>query len=190
MITDYISLIEEVTHRAGIESIPERAATYVLMAEQYLSKHVRLSKMESNVALVSDANGEITLPGDFVEMRMVVVNSCELQRIGLDVKLNNTRMGYAVIANKLISTFKEAEHDLLYYAAIPSIQTNNTSWLLNDEPELYIQAILFQVYTGNNEIERAQATLGYLKQMIDAVNQSDYLKIYSGTSVYLGENIF
>ena len=186
MINDYPELIAEVSARSGATDVVNRAKMLVGMAEKMLSKRLRLSGMETAVELTTDANGSVNLPDDYQEMRDIRVNDCLLDRKPLAVILDGYQRGYAVQGGALISSYKSTAHDLVYYASMPSLEANSTNWLLDDEPELYLQAVLFQVYTANNEIDKAQATVGYLAALIEEAHQADHMNRHAGTKINLG----
>lgn len=182
MISDYSELVTEVSARSGISDVANRAKMFVGMAEKNLSKHLRLSGMETSAILTTDADGNVSLPSDYQEMRSIRVNQRNHDRISLDALLSG-QCGYAVQGKVLKSSYKSAPHAIVYYAAIPSLEANNTNWLLEDEPETYLQAVLFQVYTANNELEKAQAASEYVSHLMATANESDNLKRYSGTHI-------
>ncbi|MBO6507979.1 MAG: hypothetical protein JJ979_05770 [Roseibium sp.] len=188
MIADYPELIAEVSHRSKRSDVVNRAAMYVGLAERMLSKRLRLSEMLAEVEATTDSSGLADLPDGYQEMKTVTVHDCELRRRPLNLILTKAKAGYAIQARKIKSSFRSTPHQLVYFGAVPSLEANNTTWLLDLEPELYIQAVLFQIYTGNNEIEQAQATAGYLSGLIDDANDADAAARHSGTVVSLGGN--
>ncbi len=186
MINDYPELIAEVSTRSGVSDVVSRAKMFVGMAEKALSKRLRLANMETATELTTDESGCVDLPADFQEMRSIRVNQQDIERKPLGVVLEGRQSGYAIQAKVLKSTYTSTAHSLVYYAAVPDLEADNTSWLLDDEPELYLQAVLFQVYTANNEIEKAQATAGYLGGLINAANGADHMNRHAGTCINLG----
>lgn len=186
MINDYPELIAEVSARSGAAGIVNRAKMFVGMAEKMLSRRLRLANMETSAELTTDANGSVNLPADYQEIRSIRVDKSDIERKPLDVVLEGRQCGYAIQARVLKSTRKSKVHQLVYYAAVPGLETANTNWLLDDEPELYLQAVLFQVYTASNDIGKAQATAGYLGELIDAASDADHMNRHAGTRINLG----
>ena len=185
MINDFSELVAEVTERSGISDFANRADMLIGMAETALSKRLRLSDQETAVTLTTDSGGDVPLPGDFQEMKVVRVGSHELLRLPLAAILNPGRCGYAVRAATLKSSYADTEHSCVYWASIPSLSASGTNWLLDAEPELYLQAALLQAYTVRNDIDRAEATAGYLSGLIEAANEADRLKRHAGARVNL-----
>ncbi|QAX31311.1 phage adaptor protein [Leisingera sp. NJS204] len=186
MIADYPELIAEVSHRSGVSGVVNRAKMYVGMAERALSKRLRVADMETAATLTTDAQGRAALPADFEAVRMITVPpGVELaaRPIASVQSKYAGRPGYAIQARELLSTVKETDHELAYYAALPSLEADNTNWLLEKESEIYLQAVLFQVYAGENELERAQATAGYLGALIDALADADLIQRHAHTRI-------
>ena len=183
MINDYAELITEAAHRTGVTDVASRAKMYVGMAEKALSKRLRVADMEAETTLATDNLGRVDLPDDYVAARAVFVNKAELPRKAFSQIRQERACGYVIQGSVLHSSERETDHDLAYYAAIPSLEANNTNWLLDAEPELYLQAVIFQVYTAKSDLEKAQATAGYLNALIEGVTQQDTVARYAGMKI-------
>ncbi|MEG9884919.1 MAG: hypothetical protein V6Z86_10030 [Hyphomicrobiales bacterium] len=183
MIRDYPELIAEICARSGVSDVANRADMLVGMAERMLSKRLRLAGMEKSVEATTGEDGLAYLPGDYQEMRSVHVGTRPLERLPLGAVSAGRRDGYAVQGRKLRSTRASTPHQLVYYAALPSLETDNTSWLLDDEPELYLHATLLQAYLAENDLEKVEATAGYLTSLIEAANRADHMARLAGTRI-------
>lgn len=188
MIKDYPDLIAEVSHRSGRGDVANRAGMYVGMAEKMLSRRLRLTDMITDAELTTNSSGLAELPEGCQELISVTVRGDRLERRPLAALLDGTRAGYSVQARSLKSSVRQSPHQIVYFDAVPSLETHNVTWLLDREPELYLQAVLFQVHTGSNAIEQAQATAGYLAGLIDDANSADSKLRHAGTIVTLGRN--
>lgn len=186
MINDYPELIAEVSARSGVSDVASRARMHVGMAEKMLSRRLRLSGMETAVTLTTDAEGSVGLPDDFQEMRIVRTSKRELTRQPVGMVLYGRATGYFVHGKTLKSSYNSAPHDCLYYAAIPGLEENNTNWLLADEPEIYLQSVLLQVYVSQCDVDKAQTISGYLDGLIATAQQADHMKRHAGTRINLG----
>ena len=180
MINDYPELIAEVIARTGLEGVPERAAMYVGMAEKLLQKSLRVPGMEGEATITTDANGVAALPSDFLGMRYVSVAGKKLPKLAFGVVDRASRTGYAIQGGNLKSTKKGADHECAYYKTLPSLVTNNTSWLLDEEPEMYVQAVLFQVQSGAGDLEKAKIAFEYLNHLITLANDIAKEHTYRG----------
>ena len=186
MINDYPELIAEVSARSGVSDVASRARMHVGMAEKMLSRRLRLSGMETAVTLTTDVEGSANLPDDFQEMRTVCTNKRELIRQAVGAVLYGRATGYFVHGKTLKSSYRSTPHDCLYYAAIPGLEKNNTNWLLAYEPEIYLQAVMLQVYVSQFDVDKVQATSSYLDGLIETAQQADHMKRHSGTRINLG----
>ncbi|WP_420013332.1 phage adaptor protein [Tateyamaria sp.] len=183
MINDYAELITEAAHRTGVTDVASRAKMYVGMAEKALSRRLRVADMEAETTLTTDNPGRVDLPDDYIAARAVFVNKAELPRKSFSQIRQERACGYVIQGSVLHSSERETDHDLAYYAAIPSLEANNTNWLLDAEPELYLQAVIFQIYTAMNDLEKVQATAGYLNTLIGGVARQDTVARYAGMKI-------
>lgn len=185
-ISDYAELVLEAARRTGISDLTSRADMIVSMAEDQLSKVLRIAGQEASTTLTTDASGEVALPSDFQEMRSARVGSYPLRRLSLDQVLNTSTKGWCVRGSTLVSTEASTDHVIVYYASIPSLDTNDTNHLLTSEPELYLHAVMFQAYSSVQDFERAGAVLAYLEGLTMAANARAYMSRNAGNKVHLG----
>lgn len=171
MIQDYSELIMEVSRRTGKENISERAGQLVGLAERSISKKLRIIDQEKQSNVTTDGNGIVDIPSDLQEIRSVFVNDKKIDRKSINVVLEKNQDGFAVLGRKLHSSYKNQEHKILYFADIPSLEVNDTNFLLQSDPEIYLQAVMFQIYSAENDIEKATTINAYLNLLIDETNQ-------------------
>lgn len=186
MIQDYSELVAEVAERSGFSDVANRASMFVGLAEKMLSRRLRLSGMESISSLQTNHEGRVKLPDDYNEMRFVRVGGQILESRPLRAILSSQIRGYAVQGDFLHSSLTQQEHHCTYFSSLPALEQNGTSWLLQQEPELYLHAVLFQVFTAYDEVEKARMTAAYLLSIVEEVNREDCLKYRSGIRVNLG----
>lgn len=149
---DFPELLTEVQHRSGVTDVTSRGAHYVSTAEKMLEKRLKVGAMEKTVTLMTDAEGVAALPADFLQLR--------------------TADEYNVRGSDLLTDKIDTPITLTYYAKLPPIK-DAPNWLSEAEPELYLQAVLFQVYAANKQVEDATATLALVKAMTDDVVDAD-----------------
>jgi len=150
---DYTELLVEARERSGIPGMIDRGPYYVRNAERMLEKALKVGAMEKCVTLITDDQGNADLPDDFLELRR-----------DEDAKVN----GATLETNVPLGTL-----DIRYYAKLPSVETYGTNWLLDAEPELYMQAVLYQVYASNGRPQEAAAALQIAQAMAEAVTNAD-----------------
>lgn len=181
MIADYAELIAEVSQRTGQTDVASRAAMFVGMAERVLSRRLRVADAEATATVASDAFGVVDLPDDYIAPRALFIGDRELRRLSLAEQQVGNSCGYAVQGGKLLSSEAEADHVLHYYAALPSLEANDTNWLLESDPETYLQAVMFQVYSATGDVEKAQITDAYMQTLIERIVTADNVARYSQT---------
>jgi hypothetical protein len=124
---------------------------FILLAEAKINRRLGPQyRRETTTTLTTDANGEATLPSDFISMRSVVrdvVGSAPLIPASWRTLISlNTYEEDGDPSNYAISgsTFKVApiaEDDfvLRYWAKLTGLGTNNsTNWLLTFAPDIYL----------------------------------------------------
>lgn len=149
---DFAELVTEAQIRSGVTDVASRAEHYVRSAERMLEKRLKVGAMERVVTLTADADGVVTLPADFLQWRTTGAGDVAGSAV------SNARPGQMV--------------NVQYYAKLPSI-TGGPNWLSEAEPELYIQAVLFQIYTANGLVDQAVATNTLLTAMLQQVEEAD-----------------
>lgn len=133
---------------------------------------LRVREMEASVTLTPDANGNATLPTDFLEIRRVTYNTDPLSVLtylspadlnatygdadadsddsdDADTALNYTILGSTLTVRPIGSG---STVTLDYYQKIPALtSTNTTNWLMTKAPTVYLYGCLFQsdIYTQN-----------------------------------------
>lgn len=182
---NYAELIAEVSERSGVEGVARRADRFTSMAEAQLNKLLRTSDMEVSATLTMDANGKATLPAGFLQVRSLIRNKCEVpQRI--ITSLDAGHDGYAVSGGELITSYPDGVLELRYYQALPTLVTNKVNWLLDSDPEIYIYALLQQVFLFKLDAERAKAAADYLGVLIGAKNSDDAAQRFLNTRYRIG----
>jgi len=185
-LDDYAELVLEAARRTGVTDLTTRADMVVGMAEKYLSKRLRLAGQETETTLTTDSDGEATLPSDFEEIRSVRVSDRIFPRLDLDRVLTGSADGFTVRGSTLVSTKASADHVIVYYASIPSLDSNDTNHLLTAEPELYLYAVIFQAYSSAGDLEKAAVARGYVDTMIEEANLRSYLIRHGDQRLHLG----
>lgn len=149
---DFAEIVTEAQIRSGVSDVASRAAHYVRSAERMLEKRLRIGAMERVATVTADNDGVLLMPADFLQWRTTGHGSIS------GAAMSEVRPGQVV--------------DVQYYAALPSILDGPT-WLSENEPEIYIQAVLFQIYTANGMAEQALATNTLLAGLIQQVEEAD-----------------
>lgn len=160
---DYAELVIEAALRAGTPEVPARAAHFVTQAERDLEKVMRVRQMEATATLTADADGKAPLPADFLAFR------------------TDGKTSWPVSGNDIL-TRPGAVFDLSYYAKLPSVVTSGTNWLLDLEPEIYLLAVLVQIYAAAGD-ERLLATGQVLAERVRAFIREDRIARYGAQKI-------
>lgn len=160
---DYSELLVEVRGRSGLPFVIERGARLVRAAERYLEKHLRPRAMEASALLATDEDGIAALPDDF------------LQPFG--------EVEGRIVGNELHTNIVNGAISLRYYAALPSVEVNTTNWLLTDEPEVYVQALLMQAYIVAGDAAKAAAHKELVDALIQDIRSTDLLAKFANRKV-------
>lgn len=166
---DYGQLIAEVTDRCG-ESVAPNARLYVTLAEIDINKALTVSENERIRTVTTDASGYVDLPTGFQKMRLVVVNGQTIPARHLEDIIAGVP-GYAVRAGKLLSAYTSTAHSLYYYTSIDPLNDFGTNWVLETWPNVYIEALLVQVYRAKGDEKEAAAQIRLnraIKDILDA----------------------
>ena len=159
---NYSDLVVECAMRCGVPEFPARAGHYVQQAERDLEKVLSVGQMEAVADLSTDGDGIAPLPADFSRLRAVHGNG-SLAISGADA--------WTGVPSGTVRIY--------YYARLPGLEANGTNWLLDTDPEIYIQAVLAQVYASRLD-ERAAPTVQTLQSRIDALRRADKISRFGG----------
>jgi hypothetical protein len=72
-----------------------------------------------------------------------------------------------------------------YYAALPGLAANSTNWLLTAQPNIYIFALMQQVYLLMLDEEKVAKTAIVLDSLIADLSRSDAAKRFTRTNVFI-----
>jgi len=160
---DYAELVTETALRCGLPEIPARAAYFVTQAERDLEKALRVRQMETTATVTADAEGNGTLPADFLAWRSDGAES------------------FPVTGNTFIAQPDQVV-EMTYYRKLPSVVTNGTNWLLTLEPEIYVLSMLQQIYAAASD-ERLQATSSQRNERIRQLVREDRIARYGAQKI-------
>lgn len=178
---DYPELIAELTERTGDSGLAMRANLYLDLAEAEIDKVLRVAENEAQDVLTTDDKGQARLPDDFVELRLLIANGFEGAAINFPSTVlpmfwtlpPNYRWGYAVKGDKLMTTWPNTDVTLYYYAAVPSLALTGTNWIIEGDPEIYIYAMMRQVFMAKLDAEKAQAAEQVFNSLVARKVRSD-----------------
>lgn len=147
--TELRSAIADWLNRADLDAqIPD----FVKLAESTLNRMLRDGRMVSSATLTL-TSGQATLPTDLLDVSYVVVstdNTLPLEQVTPQqlmilrrsrLRAAGTPKFYSVIGrNILTAPIPSSATSLVvsYYAAVPSLASNASNWVLENHPDLYL----------------------------------------------------
>jgi len=192
--TDYSGLKGAITswvERAGDTAYTGEVDTFIDLAEAKLNRELRHHEMLKTTTLTTDANGEATLPTDFISASAiywnnspkVLLKSTSWARL---IELNPASSSgipffYSVLGTtiKVSPVASGAKLEIAYYAKLtPLDDTNTTNWLIDLAPDLYLYMALAEgaAFTGNDTATQKYYTLaaGVMKQLKNISDLATY----------------
>lgn len=97
------------------------------------------------------------------------------------------RSGLAEFPARAAHFVRQAERDLEKvifdeYEELPSLVDYGTNWLLDREPEIYINAVLVQAYSAGPD-QRLEAVAAVLSRRVAAYRRANKLAKWSGQTI-------
>lgn len=147
---------------------------------------------------VTPVDGVASLPDDFLQISGATSLNSTRRPLSFvstgytDVRYADRAGGlpnsFSIIGN-LLYTYPVSSTDLelVYYKKIPALSNDEpTNWLLEKLPALYLHAALYHLAMFTKDNDLLQRSAAMIAAMIDGLNLTDMLSIYSRTSVRLG----
>jgi hypothetical protein len=150
-LTTYPGLLEAIrSWMAERTDILAQADTFVDLAESDINRLLRVREMEASETLTPDANGQATLPEDYLEYRAVVSTNNPRRNLQLiDPMTAEHRYGFrdsglpsffTIVGDTIqILPVSSTDIQLLYYQRLPELTDDDPSnWLLAKSPNTYL----------------------------------------------------
>lgn len=161
---DYAELVTEVQIRTGVSDVASRADYFVRNAERAIEKHLNVGTMEQVATVTADEDGNAYLPPELLQVR--TTRAAEINGNHLRARPNE-------------------DVEIRYYTKFPSVVHVGTNWLLDQEPELYVFAVMREVYLFAKMVAEAEAATVMRDRLIAEVNRADAVRRFVNRSVDL-----
>ena len=184
MIADFSELVIETQRRTGVPGLVNKADMLVRMAEVQIVKTLRVRKMEGEFTHTVSADPlVIPIPSDYLATRELYQGDekTPLDKLTLQEFKCGSR-GYCLDGTNFIVRVED-DYTLYYYKALLGLSENNTNWLLDDEPEIYLIALSMQAYSDAGNFEAAQGAAAYLGTLIEAANRQSNTGRFAGSKI-------
>jgi len=158
---------------------------FITNAEARLNSRVRTRDMEIIASVTFDANGEYTLPADYLEWRSITVNSTPSARpefvepdaaeFMYKFRPNSPPQYFTILGTKVkLQPSYAGTGTFVYYGKIAALSVGSpTNWLLTKAPDVYLYATLVE---GAFYLKDETAAVGYsqkLEAALDNLQQID-----------------
>lgn len=201
-IPDYPALIVRATEYSGIADLPTNAPVLLSMAEAQLNRVLRTTDMEEGTTLAVSANGTASQPSDFAGFRHISdANGNQIKRVNISQIKDQSADGF-YIQNGVFyfsQLYYSTTITLDYYASLLPLASNNTNWLLQQSPDIYLIAFVHQAYVreamkmaaNNPEVSAsmsaaASAASNYLASLIDTYLERDATENFDRVEMEIG----
>lgn len=152
-----VTAIAGLMHRTDLSgSIP----TFIALAEARLNRNLRVRQMEVDLPLTTMTDNLITMPADIVDVKSLWVPGFEgspLEPNSFDAVLASGRSGtptmYARKGSKGVFINGSGDVKGVVYQQIAALSdSNQTNWLLDEHPDVYLYGALVQaaIYTKDD----------------------------------------
>lgn len=167
---EFLSTIESYTIRQ-IADMPFEG--FVRRAESYLKTVAKHYLAEKTVVLPIDV-GAITLPSDFLEIRSITGTKLYKPVAVQAANLCENEVGYYRTGNRLVFVGEpDATIELLYWAAFPDLTEDQSNWLFDRFPNVYISAVLKEFHRWETDSEGVAIEDAALKEALSIVAEDD-----------------
>lgn len=182
-MTDLSSFIQTIRGFTGIFDIGVHSdalvTSWVRMGEERVSRQLRIAdQITISAPLNYTANVAIDVPEDWVQNDFVrVVGGKELQfeQRGAFYSRANTNGYYTSSGRKLIiggPAGVAGQIELHYFAVVPELDAEDSSWLANDQSQLLVSATLIPAFMRMQEPDQSMAYETYVGSAIVALNEA------------------
>lgn len=200
-ITNYTNLQSTVADFLNRSDLTSVIPTFVQLAEAQMNRDIRHHEMEVRSTGVQDAGDEyMQIPADWLENIRLHVQGAGTSPLNLisRASMADKRAGkedttgrpeYYCMADGQFQLYPtpDAEYtiELLYYQKIPALASNNTNWLIEDHPDVYLYGSLLHSAPYLQEDARAVVWTQLYAAAAQRVNQSSEQARMSGSGLTL-----
>ena len=147
MIQNYADLQAEIASWLHRSDLTARIPSFIQFAEARINNELRLSKMV-RYRTINVAGPVFDRPADFLEM--ITFGPSDKPDEEYDVvgprQIRGTKGNFYAYVGDQIMLLDQATDprnvDLAYYARLPALSEAQTTWLLSDQPDLYLYGAL------------------------------------------------
>lgn len=165
------------------DDLSDPIPTFIALFETKFNRVMRLSQMETVTTLTPGADGTVSLPADFLDLRYVQANASPAYMLRASTAAGSafiattsgTALTYYVQGGK-IATAPISKYGLTisYYAKLPALSNSNTSnWLLAKYPDAYLYGSLAEAAAFQMDDEALQRWEAMFKAVMSDTQSAD-----------------
>lgn len=201
-MADYTSLTADLIsyrRRGGDTAYAAKTDNFIDFAEASFMRELRSRHMELTAALVTDADGNVNLPADYIEpVSMAYTNGSlttplPFYSAGAQAALFPVQTGgepyLASITGEVINVQPMAIRNVsLTYMArfVPLSGSNLTNWVIQHHPDLYLYGSLYHAALWLKAMEDAAIYKGIADGIVSDINDKYALEKYANTGITIG----
>lgn len=187
-IDSYQTLVDAICDRMNDASMADYASEFIQLAEASFNRRIFNLEAEGTATIAADAS--LPLPSDFSTMKSIWLDTDPktlLVQVSLDTLRRNwafDRTGqpreYALGSGEVIlgpSPDSAYTVSMIYVRRLtPLTETATTNWLLEQHPDLYLNAALVEAEARGWNDERAAVLNARVEGMIAEINQASNMR--------------
>ncbi|WP_042777494.1 phage adaptor protein [Sinorhizobium fredii] len=193
IISDYASLLVDAGDYSGRDDVAHLFPRFLALAELKLNRVMRTADMEKT-ATVPLAEGEGSLPADFVEARRVLspdsraLRALPLQELSSHVISDCPPIGYAIVGSAIqVRPKGGGDIRLTYYAKIPALTPAAPSnWLIEKAPDVYLYALVEEIAIWERDADKAGAAEALKRQAMAGLGLADERLRWGNAEIVIG----
>lgn len=193
--TDLQASVANWSHRNDLTAlIPD----FVTMAESRISRDLRLRKQITSTTLTTTAGASaLAIPADWLEFENLSLNAGGISRQmvyvpieHMEAKYDNSFIGMPAVYtiegdNVLFAPTPDSAYsvDVVYYARFPSLITAGVNWLMTNHPNIYLFAVLIEVFFYTQNPEQIQMFTARYNEGLKQLQDQDDRATHSGSAL-------
>jgi hypothetical protein len=174
-LSDLVSNITNFAWRTGDVEFETAVPTFIALAEERFNRELRVRWMEAS-ATIAVTDGEGDLPEDYLAYRNVYAGPCKLESVEPTwfTQTGCTIGPYFSVSGAKIKVHAPGTVVLDYYQRIPALGGDNqTNWLLDRYPSLYLYGALFESAPFMADDTRANTWGTFFDKAMDGLVSED-----------------
>jgi hypothetical protein len=165
-----------------------RCSDIIALVEARLNRTLRVRAMEATLASTALTDGAVTLPDGFLAFKELRYDSAEgytleprpLEWIRSQPTQATAPLYFAVSGSEVLCWPTSGSVTGTYYTAIPSLNDNESNWLLTSHPDLYLFACLAEAGMYVRDAALMQSAGARAQALLEEVQGADNANAIGG----------